>query len=222
MPHTHIDANARHVTEIGFWHCEPTDQAAVLDALRSHGARMTRQAGFVAVNLLRSLDGTRVCTYLQWRDSASLAHARKHSADRNDSVAALVTNAPLPREYEIVYADDRSAEGVSVISPAYTGAIFINEITTHAPTQRRLLELVIANNVKQSINLAGYRSANFHRSLDGQRAVNYSLWSAPEPCLAAISQMADMDENLEETIEIATPDFRFYELVFAAHCEASP
>lgn len=76
---------------------------------------------------------------------------------------------------------------------------------------------MIANNELQSLQTPGYRSANFHQSDDGLHAVNYSLWDSEEQCIAAISAMADMDENLDETVEIASPDFRFYKVVFAAH-----
>lgn len=106
---------------------------------------------------------------------------------------------------------------MTTITPAYTGTIFINEITTLPEKQDRLLELVIANNEQQSLHTPGYRSANFHKSDDGERAVNYSLWDTEADCIAAISTMTDMDENLEETVQIANPDFRFYTLVFAAH-----
>ena len=128
-------------------------------------------------------------------------------------IRSIVSNDPRPRLYTVVYTDDRSPDGVSTISADYTGATFINEITTAPSTQDRLLELVIANNAAQSIDTPGYRSANFHRSADGQRAVNYSLWDTPQHCIDAISRMADMDENLEETVQIAEPDFRFYTLV---------
>jgi heme-degrading monooxygenase HmoA len=105
-----------------------------------------------------------------------------------------------------------------VISHDYHGVMFINEITTiPGPKQFRLLEMVVANNEKDALVTPGYRSANFHRSLDGERAVNYSLWDSEEHLIEAITAMAGEDVNLEETIRIASPDFRFYTLAFAAH-----
>ena len=219
IPVTRIVKGAPYLIEINFFHTDAENQVRMLHEIVEASKRMAEQPGQVAVNTLRSLDGSRVCTYLQWDNQPTLRQAHRVIAESGYQERALTyaLNQPLPRVYEIVYTDDRSSDGVSVISPAYEGAIFINEITTQPLTQARLLQLVIANNEIQSMGTSGYRSANFHRSLDGERAVNYSLWDTSEHCIEAISNMADMDENLEETVQIANPDFRFYELVFAVH-----
>ena len=215
-PTTLIQRDAPYLTTITFLHVEPTEQDAAVDLAADAATRMTA-AGSGVLNVLRSLDGSRVCVYGQWDDETALraADAAPGVPELHARIRGLADNDVRPRRYSVVYADDRSADGVSVISPSYTGAIFLNEITTQPATQARLLELVIANNEKQSLDTPGYRSANFHASTDGQRAVNYSLWDSPEHCIDAISRMADMDENLEETVQIAEPDFRFYALTHA-------
>jgi quinol monooxygenase YgiN len=216
-PSTLIRTDATHLTTIAFLHVDPGDQDRAVALASDAATRMSRTAGG-AVNVLRSLDGSRVCRYEQWDDDDALRTA--HDADDvrrlHELARALATNDPRPRRYTVVHADDRSADGVSVIAPSYAGAIFLNEITTQPATQDRLLELVIANNEVQSLDTPGYRSANFHRSTDGLRAVNYSLWDTAEQCIDAISRMADMDTNLEETVQIAEPDFRFYALAHAS------
>lgn len=216
---TRIVKEASYTTEITFFHTDEADQEAVMRQIVQAAEAMARQPGMHAVNVLRSNDGSRVCTYIQWRGNDSLAAAHRVIRPQTERLLAsnALLNEPKPRRYRVVYTDDRSDEGVSVISPDYTGAVFINEITTQPPTQERLLELVIANNEIQSLHTPGYRSANFHKSDDGERAVNYSLWDTAAHCIEAISRMADMDENLDETVEIASPDFRFYSLAFAAH-----
>ncbi|WP_461475442.1 antibiotic biosynthesis monooxygenase family protein [Microbacterium sp. HJ5] len=218
-PDTAIRAGTELTTAINFFHVDEEDQATVLDVIVAAAERMSEAPGNVSLNVLRSLEGTRIVTYGQWSSESAALSAEK-LPEVPDLIAQArrgVLNEPRPRFYTVVYADDRTPEGASVISHSYTGAIFINEITTQPATQGRLLELVIANNEIQSQNTTGYRSANFHRSSDGERAVNYSLWDSAEHCIQAISAMADMDENLEETVEIASPDFRFYELVYAHH-----
>jgi len=215
-PTTLIQLDARHLTTITFLHVDPAQQEQAVELAAEAATRMTA-AGTGVLNVLRSLDGSRVCVYGQWADEAALrtADAAPGVPELHARARALADNDVRPRSYTVVYADDRSADGVSVIGPAYTGAIFLNEITTQPATQDRLLELVIANNERQSLGTPGYRSANFHKSTDGERAVNYSLWDTPEHCIDAISRMADMDENLDETVQIAEPDFRFYTLAHA-------
>jgi heme-degrading monooxygenase HmoA len=216
---TYIVRDGDYTTEINFFHTEERDQEEVALAIIGAGQVMAEQPGFIAVNVLASKEGTRICSYIQWQSPALLQAARRAIQPNIDELAAStkLLNKAKPRTYRVVYTDDRSDEGVSIISPGYSGAIFINEITTQPPTQDRLLALVIANNEALSIQTPGYRSANFHRSDDGERAVNYSLWDTEESCIEAISSMADQDQNLEETVEIANPDFRFYSLRFAAH-----
>jgi len=216
---TRIIKDAPYLTDIAFFHGDEAAHDAIMRSVTAAAHVLIEHPGFIAVNVLRSTDGSRVCLYLQWQDGVSLRTAHAAIAPHLDALqnSGTLQNSAQLRTYTVVYTDDRSADGVSVIAPAYTGAIFINEITTMPATQDRLLDLVIANNERQSFATPGYRSANFHKSDDGARAMNYSLWDTEAHCIDAISRMADMDENLEETVQIANPDFRFYMLVFAAH-----
>ena len=216
-PTTIIQTDAPCLTTITFLHVDPALQNQAVDLAADAATRMAHAAGSGTLHVLRSLEGSRICVYGQWEDRSTLrtADAAPGVSELRGHARALSDNDARPRLYTVVYADDRSAQGVSVIGPAYTGAIFINEITTRPATQGRLLELVIANNEQQSLSTPGYRSANFHRSTDGERAVNYSLWDSAEHCIDAITRMADMDENLDETVQIAEPDFRFYALAHA-------
>lgn len=219
-PLTRIVTETPYVTILAFLHTETRDrQDAVTGAVTEAARRLSHASGAIALNVLRSTDGSRVMTYQQWtsRDAAVTAEQRSGIDELVREAQAHLVGDSTSRVYRVVYADDRSLEGVTVITPTYTGAIFINEITTEPATQGRLLELVIANNEIQSQHTPGYRSANFHRSTDGLRAVNYSLWDTQEQCIEAISAMADMDENLDETAAIANPDFRFYTLGHAWH-----
>jgi heme-degrading monooxygenase HmoA len=213
---TIIRTDTHHATEICFLHCADDRQREVTAAAVADAQRLADQDGFVAVNVLRSTDGSRVCLYNQWRAPLALAAARAAAGDPGWD-GLIDTDSGGPRLYDIVYADDRSPDGVSIIGHQYRGITFINEIRTLPSGQDRLLELVIANNEASSWKTPGYRSANFHKSRDGARAVNVSLWDSEAHLIEAISEMAATDVNLEETIAIANPDFRFYELAYANH-----
>jgi heme-degrading monooxygenase HmoA len=215
---TIIRKSAAYVTSVNFIHISETKQMAAVQDLTIAARAMTKEPGFIAVNILQSTDGSRICTYIQWQSETLLQSAMHNSQLEAVSEHHAEDDSGQPRLYDLVYCDDRSTDGFSVISQEYQGTVFINEITTiPGPKQDRLLELVIANNEIQSLHTSGYRSANFHKSRDGTRAVNYSLWDTEAHLIEAISAMADMDQNLEETMELASPDFRFYSLAFAAH-----
>lgn len=208
-----------YVTEINFLHVDPVNQERVVQGIQQTAGLLSKQPGFLSISVLRSTDGTRVATYAQWQTAGQLqqAHEQLLTPLLNEFQQVVESGSGQPRLYEVVYANDRSAGGVTTISYENTDTIFINEITTQPASQNRLLELVIANNEAQSFRTPGYRSANFHRSYDGERAVNYSLWDSEQHLIDAITAMAAEDVNLEETMAIATPDFRFYTLVYTAH-----
>jgi heme-degrading monooxygenase HmoA len=217
---TLIEKGKSYTTEINFFHVEEENQQKVADILVNAAEILTKQDGFIAVNVLTSTDGSRLCTYIQWETEEMLKTAKNviENLWNNDFKKMLENESGQPRLYEVHYADDRSEQGVSIISQQYKGTIFINEITTiPGPKQFRLLELVVANNINDSLVTPGYRSANFHRSLDGYRAVNYSLWDTEEHLIEAISAMAGEDMNLEETVQLANPDFRFYKVTYSNH-----
>jgi heme-degrading monooxygenase HmoA len=217
---TLIEKGKSYVTEINFFHVEEENQQQVAEVLVNAAEILTKQNGFIAANVLSSTDGSRLCTYIQWETEEMLKTA-KNVIEKlwNTGFKKMLENeSGQPRLYEVHYADDRSEQGVSVISQEYKGTIFINEITTiPGEKQFRLLELVVANNINDSLVTPGYRSANFHRSLDGYRAVNYSLWDTEEHLIEAISAMAGEDINLEETVQLANPDFRFYKVTYSNH-----
>jgi heme-degrading monooxygenase HmoA len=217
---TEIRKDQSYVTEINFFHIEEENQQRVAEVLTKAAEILIKEKGYIAVNVLSSTDGSRLCSYIQWETEGLLSTAKQaiqHLWD-NDFKGMLENESGQPRLYEVYYADDRSQQGVSVISERYKGTIFINEITTiPGQKQLRLLELVVANNINDSLVTPGYRSANFHRSLDGFRAVNYSLWDTEEHLIEAISAMAGEDINLEETVQLANPDFRFYTVTYSNH-----
>ena len=194
VPMTHIRQTTAYITEINFIHLEESDQDAAARALTISARVMTQHPGFIALNILRSTDGSRICTYTQWQ-SVELLEAARLAAEIQDRTSFrkyAQDGSGTPRIYDLVYCNDRSSEGVSIISSEYTGTIFINEITTiPGAKQDRLLELVVANNEVQSLNTPGYRSANFHKSRDGLRTVNFSLWDSEEHLIQAITAMAD-------------------------------
>ncbi|WP_020603895.1 antibiotic biosynthesis monooxygenase family protein [Spirosoma spitsbergense] len=152
-----IHKDAAYVTEINFLHMNPDQQQPVVDAVRQAAEPLKQQSGFVSVSVFRSTDGTRVATYIQWQTADLLQQAReKLPASLLEAARSRIEpESGKPRLYDVVYANDRSAEGVTTISTENTDTIFINEITTQPPTQARLLELVIANNEEQSFRTPG-------------------------------------------------------------------
>ena len=109
---TTICKDAKLVTFINVFTVEPTNQQRVVDLLRQVTNDFVRHApGFVSSSLHRSLDGTKVTMYAQWRSMADYEAMRKDSRPLPYFEQALSIATFEPGSYEVVedYAPDPSA-----------------------------------------------------------------------------------------------------------------
>lgn len=61
------------VTLVNVFSVEPANQQALVDVLEEGAAKVVRhRPGFVSVNILASVDGTRVVNYAQWSSLAAV------------------------------------------------------------------------------------------------------------------------------------------------------
>jgi quinol monooxygenase YgiN len=102
-------ANDHPVTLINVFTVEPTNQRRLIDLLTDATERSVRYApGFISARLHRSLDGTKVTMYAQWRSMA-------------DYEAMRADPAPLPylrQALEIAKFEPGMYEVVSTFAPA--------------------------------------------------------------------------------------------------------
>ncbi|MFL6932180.1 MAG: antibiotic biosynthesis monooxygenase family protein [Xanthobacteraceae bacterium] len=75
-----IRQSAGIVTQITTVKMRPDNQDEVLQLMKERAKFMSRQPGFVSVNLHRSTDGSHVVNYVQWTDKDRLAAAH-HSPE---------------------------------------------------------------------------------------------------------------------------------------------
>jgi len=109
--------------------------------------------------------------------------------------------------------------GVTSIVEGGDFATFINVMHTTADQQGALVDFVIANDDRIFTPHPGFRSANFHRSRDGERVINYSHWTSEDDFLDAINAaMGVPGLTMSRANELAAAvagtrgwtDFRFY------------
>ena len=105
----HISQDQDVVTLINVFTVEPEDQHSLVDLLvEATEATMSDQPGYVSANIHRSLDGTKVTNYAQWRSRDDFeamlgrADARVHMAE-----AAKLASSFEPQLYEVAFADAR-------------------------------------------------------------------------------------------------------------------
>jgi quinol monooxygenase YgiN len=107
-----ISKNARIVTLINVFTVEPANQRQLTELLdRATTTSVIHAAGFISASLHRSLDGTRVTMYAQWRSVEDYQAMRENPTPLPYLQQALAIAKFEPGIYEVVetYASDGAA-----------------------------------------------------------------------------------------------------------------
>jgi heme-degrading monooxygenase HmoA len=90
------------VTQITIVEPEPGKQAETLSLMKQRARFMARQPGFVSISLHRSLNGSRIVNYIQWRNR-ELLHAAHHSPEFRKEWGHLgaISDEIEPHLYEV-------------------------------------------------------------------------------------------------------------------------
>jgi quinol monooxygenase YgiN len=105
-------ASDKPVILINVFTVEPANQQELIDLLtRATEDSVRHAAGFVSARLHRSLDGTKVTMYAQWRSAQDYEAMRRDPAPRPYLQQALAIAKFEPGTYEIVqsFLSDRDA-----------------------------------------------------------------------------------------------------------------
>jgi len=96
------------VTLINVFTVAPEDQQRLVDVLvDATQTVMRKQPGFISANIHRSLDGTRVTNYVQWRSPEAFeAMLRDREAAEHMGEAAKIAERFEPHVYEVSFVDE--------------------------------------------------------------------------------------------------------------------
>jgi quinol monooxygenase YgiN len=100
---TTILKSANTLTLINTFKVAPDKQQALIDLLdRATVNVMRKQPGFISANIHRSLDGTKVANYAQWRSKADFEAMQKNpEAEAHMKEAAALADRVEPIRYEV-------------------------------------------------------------------------------------------------------------------------
>jgi quinol monooxygenase YgiN len=100
---TTISPNHKYVTLINVFTVEPANQQRLVELLaRATETSVRHAAGFVSAGLHRSLDGTKVTMYSQWRSAEDYQAMRENPAPLPYFQQALAIAKFEPGMYEVV------------------------------------------------------------------------------------------------------------------------
>jgi SCP-2 sterol transfer family/Antibiotic biosynthesis monooxygenase len=206
------------ITSVEILHTEPETQVATLKALFASNAQRRAQPGFVAVAVLRSLDGLRIANYLQFQDQASLETAEASTQVRSSSEQYRArADQTITRHFDVRFVHRAEHFPASVLQTGINCAA-INEVTTTPAHQEELLGFMTGVDSHARIQ-PGYLASNIHASQDGQRIINVVQFENAEIMLEGLERvMADVtrertDVSLEGVGGLGTTDIHVYEIV---------
>ncbi|HEX4203902.1 MAG TPA: antibiotic biosynthesis monooxygenase family protein [Ktedonobacteraceae bacterium] len=104
-----IEKDRNLTTLINVFTVAPERQQDLMDVLIDATASVMRKLpGFVSANLHKSLDGTKVVNYAQWRSQADFeAMQRNPEATRHMQQAAQLAQHFEPLLYEVAFVDEK-------------------------------------------------------------------------------------------------------------------
>ncbi len=212
-----IAINNELITVIDLFSTKPEQQQELIDFLISNTVTIKQQPGFVSTSIHQSQDGVRVASYSQWQIQADYESFRDSIGQQINDKLAIFT-APDSHIYEI--AVSQSKPGTSV-PPKITKDGFLThfaEFRMKPENQPRLVELEKEYIVKSFKDNSGLVSANFHRSLDGTRTINYGQWVNKE-AFESILKAPGFEPGVGYWVGLAENEFHLYDVVFTMPAE---
>lgn len=188
---------------------EPSQQQELIDLMIDALETTTKhQPGFVSASFHKSLDGTRVFNYAQWRSQAEYEAFAQSPQDQ--AIGARLAQFQLldSHIYEVVISkpDDSS------LKINRGDLIHFAEFRVKPEDQQRLIDLE-RENVEIALEHPDLLSANFHRSLDGIRTANYGQWRSLDNFDALLKE-SKYEPVREYWKGLAENEFYLYQVVF--------
>jgi heme-degrading monooxygenase HmoA len=104
---THISKDQDVVTLINVFTVDPERQQRLVDVLvHATESVIAELPGYVSANIHKSLDGTRVANYAQWRSRDDFEAMLRHPDAAPHMQAAAAMAAFEPHLYEVVYTHE--------------------------------------------------------------------------------------------------------------------
>lgn len=204
-----IDKHNNVVTVIFSFATVPARQQELIDLMIDALETTTKhQPGFVSASFHKSLDGTRVFNYAQWRTQAEYEAFAQSPQDRAIGVKLAQFQLLEVHIYEVVISKPDDA----TLKIAKGDRIHFALFKVEPANQQRLIELE-RENVEIALEHPDLVSANFHRSLDGTRTANYGQWRSLDNFDALLKE-SKYEPVREYWQGLAENEFHLYEVVF--------
>ncbi|WP_110986370.1 antibiotic biosynthesis monooxygenase family protein [Acaryochloris thomasi] len=187
---------------------EPSQQQELVDAIATFLPTVKQQPGFISANIHKSTDGVKVANYAQWRSQADYEAFINNAEAQAKGEAVRAFGPPDMHVYEVVASETKI--GIPEIKAGGYLAHFA-EFRMQPENQPRMVELA-KEHVVPAMGQPGLLSANFHRSLDGTRVINYGQWENAE-AIEELQKQPGFGKEKPYWDGLAENEFHLYEVV---------
>jgi heme-degrading monooxygenase HmoA len=202
------------LAEFAIFPVEPDSQASLVEhAIQNIESVLKQKAGFSSGTVLRSRDGLRVTSYVQWADSPMERLRQQESYVATQPFTDFAV--PDVHLFEIFAAEPKGSE--LHLSPSMDGLINFGIFKMKQPeNQPRFIELF-----RQALEMvsgqAGLISTHAHRSLDGWRCINFGHWRSLEE-YTAMDANRPFSPIFGEMLDLADNEYQktLHEVVFTS------
>ncbi|MGB3532968.1 MAG: antibiotic biosynthesis monooxygenase [Microcoleaceae cyanobacterium] len=208
---TRIAIDNQLTTVISLYSVSPDRQSKLVDKLVYYLQTTQQQHGFVSASIHKSLDGEKVANYMQW--------------ETQEDYEAFINNAGIQGQFEKqdlqmfgeidthiyeIFASQSKVDPPEIKEGEYI--VHFAEFRMESENQPRMVELA-KEHITPAMELEGLISANFHRSLDGTRAINYGQWRDPKT-IEELRKKPGFGSEKPYWEGIAENEYHLYEVIF--------
>ncbi|XGV97676.1 MAG: antibiotic biosynthesis monooxygenase [Leptolyngbya sp. BL-A-14] len=183
---------------------KPESQANLVErAIQNIESTLKHKEGFFSGTVLRSRDGLRVTSYVQWADQESYLATQP------------ITEFAVPdvHLYEIFAEEPEDSE--LHLSPNMDGLINFGIFKLKQPENQPRFAELFRQALKMVSGQAGLISTHAHRSLDGWRCINFGHWRSLE-AFTAMDSDRPFSPLFGEMLDLANNEYQktLHEVVF--------
>lgn len=193
------------------------DQALVNAAIDNTERIMKMKPGFISASFHKSLDGTSILNYAQWKNREIYYENMNNITSGESNILqknkTTIDKQAINTDFNIYVIEFTGGKHDITISKDNNLVTFINFFSVKPENQQELVDLWREFVTDVVDRQPGFISANLHKSFDGTRVVNYAQWKTKEDQERMIER-AEVKHWRDDFVRLADATPNFYEVFY--------
>ena len=213
-----VTENPDYLTAINIVTPKEGEQQKIVDLLdKGMKKYMSKVPGFINATVHQSQDNDYVAVYAQWKDQEALDAAVAHIQAGNAPPMMQVFTEASPdfHPYQVIASIPAAGSNNEVnIRENVSYLTAINIVTPKNGEQDKIVGLLREGMLNSMRNVAGFRNATIHKSLDNEYVAVYAQWDSQDALNKAVEFIqAGNAPAMLDVFTDAQADFHPYEII---------